>query len=247
MEALQAHSFDAVIPYHEKDADILPYCLEGLRRHTTGLRNIYIISREGPDVDDIVWVSEASFPFTLDDVEKTIPAIRSGWYYQQLLKYYAAKVIPGLTTHYLIVDSDVVFLRHITFFRGDRILFDHGGVYHQPYFDHMKRLLPTELSAPSMEAGTTDCMMYRRDIMEDLMRRVETQHGCQLWEAMLKEIDPTNYETSGMSEQEVYFHFVLSQYPGTYEVRRLTKYLGFHLTQLRTTDVDFLSFHAWLR
>ena len=91
--------FDAVVPYHDKDALILPYCLEGLRKNTRGLRKIYIVSKEEPeDVEDFTWIPESSFPFSFKDIAKFIHSTnnRHGWYYQQLLKFYAFKVIPDL-------------------------------------------------------------------------------------------------------------------------------------------------------
>jgi hypothetical protein len=50
-----------------------------------------------------------------------------------------------------------------------------------------------------------------------------------------------------MSEQDLYFHYALTQYPGLYELRLLEKERGVYLNELKRTDVDFISFHAWFR
>lgn len=242
--------FDAVVPYHYKDAEILPYCLEGLRRNTRGLRNIYIVSKEEPeDAEGTTWIPESSFPFSFEDVTHFIHSTnnRHGWYYQQLLKFYAYKVIPNLLPTFLVPDSDVVFLRPIEFFKDGKILFDYGGMYVPEYFVHMKKLLPKDFENTSKEAGTTDCMMYNKNILNELFERVERAHGCAMWEALLKCVEPERYNKSGMSEQEIYFQFALAHFSDMYELRLLDKEYGVNLNELGRKDVDFLSFHAWLR
>lgn len=243
MEGIRNPQFDAVIPYHEKDAEILPYCIESIRRFI-GARDIYVISREKPDVEAI-WIPESRFPFSIEDVERVVGPERRGWYYQQLLKYYAPVVIPELET-YLVPDSDVVFLRPVEFFKEGKPLFDYGGIYHKPYFSHMKRLLPEAFPMFLPEVGTTDCMMYQRSIMMDLFARVEAR-GRSMWEAMLAAVDPADYCGSGMSEQEIYFQFARQHYPDAYELRPLAKCQGHILSELTRKDIDFLSFHAWAR
>jgi hypothetical protein len=248
MATENVEQFDAIIPYHYKDEIILPYCLESLRKNTRGLRKIYVISKEDPD-EECIWIPEASFPFSFEDVSRYIHSTnnRQGWYYQQLLKYYAYKVIPDLLPNFLIPDSDVVFLRPIEFFKNEKILFDYGGLYVPEYFTHMRKLLPKEFENTSKESGTTDCMMYNREILDDLFKRVEKEHGCPMWEALLKCVEPDRYNTSGMSEQEIYFQFALEHYPDSYQLRLLEKSYGVNLVEMRRTDLDFLSFHAWLR
>ena len=242
--------FDAIIPYHSKDAPIIPFCVETLRRNTRGLRNIYVISAEEPeDVEGIIWVSETAFPFSFENVKQYIHSTnnRHGWYYQQLLKFYAYKVIPEILPTILTIDSDVVIMRPIEFFKDGKILIDYGGLYVPEYFEHMRKLLPNIFENTLKESGVTDCMVFVKDVLDDLFERVEKEHSCALWKAMLTCVDPGNYNKSGMSEFEIYFQFVLLYYPQLYERRLLQKGYGTTMNNLRRTDVDFLSFHAWLR
>lgn len=242
--------YDVIIPYHEKDSDILPYCIDGLRKHITGFRNIYIISKECPDIDDdIIWIAESAFPFTVEDVGIHIKSTnaREGWYYQQLLKLYAHRVIPGLLPHHMILDSDNVFIRSVEFFKGDTILLDYGGLYVPEYFEHMKKLLPKDFETTSKESGVTDCIIFMTSILDDLFKRIEIHHGCPVWEAFLKCVEPETYNKSGMSEYEIYFQFVLAQYPGAYELRQIKRSWGVNLNELKRTDVDVIAFHDWFR
>jgi len=242
--------FDVIIPYHEKDGDILPYCIDGLQKNITGIRNIYIISATEPDIDEgIKWVSEEAFPFSIKDVGTYINSTnhREGWYYQQLLKFYAHRVIPDLLPHHLIVDSDTVFVQPVRFFEEEKILFDCSGICVAEYIEHMRAILPEEFSVTNNLVGVTDCMMFREDILRDLFHRVETRHGLPMWQALLSKVRPDLYDKSGMSEYEMYFQFALSQHPAAYKVRQLRKSYGVHLNEIKRTDVDMISFHAWFR
>lgn len=249
MEIINHPPFDAVIPYHEKDCDILPYCLEAIRRNLSGLRNIYIVSCEKPEVDeDITWIPESHFSFTIEDVGRKIPYNRRGWYYQQLLKLYIHEVVPELLEHYLILDSDVVIIRPISFFKEGKILFDYGGIYNEPYVKHMKSVLPDIFKNVPDYCGVTDHMMFRKDIICDMKKRVEEVHQKELWKALLEHVEPVDYHGSGMSEYNFYFHYALIQYPAAYELRLLKKTMGKYIAEIiNHSDMDFICFHAWYR
>jgi hypothetical protein len=156
-------------------------------------------------------------------------------------------VIPDLLPHHLIVDSDTVFVQPVKFFEEEKILFDCSGLYVPEYIDHMLAILPKEFSETNGLGGVTDCMMFREDILRDLFQRVETRHELPMWQVLLSKVNPELYDKSGMSEYEMYFQFALSQYPGVYNVRKLRKSYGVHLNEIKRTDVDIISFHAWFR
>ena len=46
---------------------------------------------------------------------------RNGWYLQQLIKLYSGYFIPYILDHYLVIDSDVYFLKEIEFIFGTEI------------------------------------------------------------------------------------------------------------------------------
>jgi hypothetical protein len=111
----------------------------------------------------------------------------------------------------------------------------------------MKLLLPKDFETTSKEAGTTDCMMYTTGILDDLFKRIQLKHGCPVWEALLKCVEPGRYNKSGMSEQEIYFQFVLAHYPHAYELRQIKRAWGATLNELKRTDMDVIALHAWFR
>ena len=133
------------------------------------------------------------------------------------------------------------------FFKEGKVLLDHGGMYVQQYMDHMQRLLPEDFLGVTDDGGTTDCMMFRTDILGDLFQRVESRHTMLMWEALLSHVLAERFNKSGMSEQEIYFQFAILQYPESHQLRLLEKSRGVYLNELQRTDVDFISFHAWFR
>jgi hypothetical protein len=251
--------FDAVIPFHSKDADVLPYCVMGLRRYTTGLRNIYVVSKDDPEEDDIIWIPETSFPFTIADVQSIIQSTngRAGWYFQQLLKLYAFRVIPGILPHALLFDADCVICRPVSFFRGGKILLDWSEKQnHAAYFTHAKAIMGDLFNQPDPEkSGITDHMMVHQPVMEGLLQKIEsrgfakTNHidDFQAWRIFLKAVDPAQRDFSGMSEYEIYYNYALTWFWEDYEIRQLQRGAGTSFRALAegSAEADIIAFHAW--
>ena len=102
---------DVVIPVHKKDAPTIDVVIKAVRENIINLRDVYVISKE-IYTDNAIWIDEKEFPFSIDDVGNELGRIgvgkhvRRGWYYQQLLKFYAHRVIDGLSQSFLILDAD---------------------------------------------------------------------------------------------------------------------------------------------
>jgi hypothetical protein len=136
------NSIDIVITFHSKDAKILPYTIKGLD-NIQNKGNIYLITNEDPKIENTIFIDEKIFPFKKDELIQYIGeenAHRAGWYYQQLLKLYAFKVIQNLSENFIIVDSETVFLNNVSFVQDDKLLFATSTENHQPYFDHINCL-----------------------------------------------------------------------------------------------------------
>jgi hypothetical protein len=252
--------FDAVIPFHPKDGDVLPYCVIGLRRYTTGLRNIYVVSKDDPEEDDIIWIPESSFPFTVADVQAIIQSTngRAGWYFQQLLKLYAFRVIDGILPHALLFDADCVICRPVSFFRDGKILLDWSEKQnHAAYFIHAKAIMGDLFNQPDPEkSGITDHMMVHQPVMEGLLQKIESRsfaktnymEDFQAWRVFLKAVDPTQRDFSGMSEYEIYYNYALTWFWEDYETRQLERGMGTSFRALTegSAEADIIAFHKWL-
>ena len=148
---MNLHSYDIVIVHGPNDDEILPYCVEHIKKNVKHFRNIYIISFdassdvfEEQQLKDCIVYDESVFPFSKADVN-TINKTpkRDGWYLQQLLKLYVSFVIKDMLDDYVVIDSDVLFLKPIEFKSGNKYLFNMSDENHIPYFEHMKRLHPS--------------------------------------------------------------------------------------------------------
>ena len=248
-----AELFDAVIPFHPKDAIVLPYCIASLRANAIGLRNIYVISEENPEEEGAIWISETSpsFPFTKASVQAILGSTngREGWYYQQLLKLYAYRVIPGCLPRLLLFDSDIVLNRPTLFVDASGVAIFDISVQEVPeYFEHAQRVLgPTfkRVISDTKVSGIADHMLVQAHILDDLLSRIEAHAGRPAWEALIAAVDPACKDKSGMSEFEIYFNFALQHYPNGHGVRELKKVWGRTFGDLQNSDAAIVSFHAW--
>jgi hypothetical protein len=252
---MSAPRIDVVIPFHPKDEDILPYCLEGVRKNMVNLGTIYIVSAEKPDLDEgYIWIPESDYPFSLADVRSALPvpaASRAGWYLQQFLKLYAGRVLSAsLSDDFCILDSECVFLNSIDYRDASGcLLLDHGGIRYDPYFSMIERLLPGQTCLDCGGLGVVDHMILNRSVLEDLLTRIEGRFGQPAWKAILSQVDPDQAPYSGFSEQELYYHFALQNYPALYRPRSTPFKRAFasSFSEMVSTEMDILTFHAWFR
>jgi hypothetical protein len=249
--------FDVVIPAVTKDQATLDLAISCIRSHLAAdLGNIYVISPT-QITDRADWVPEERFPFQLEDVRhilaertkvnRSIVADRAGWYLQQLLKLYAGKVIPNLSSDYLVVDADTLIYKHIRFYRDGLPCYATSTERHEPYFTHMARLLPglMKLERPS---GIVHHMLFQQPVLERLFGEVEAVWGCPFWEAFLLAVDPKQ-AFSGASEYEIYFNYLTLRH-----IPRVIRDLRWkNESHLRYWPLDaslawdFVSYHAYAR
>ena len=135
--------FDIVVCVGPHDNDIVSDVLPYTKRNVLGYRNIYLVcSNPNISVPGTITIDEKNFPFTISDLQIMFGNNdRNGWYLQQLLKFYAGNIIPGILKRYLIIDCDTHFLKPTKFITDDgKHIFTTGSEYHIPYFLHMNKL-----------------------------------------------------------------------------------------------------------
>lgn len=207
---------DVVIPIIEKDLHILPLCLEGVRRCVAHpIERIYIVAPPQQDViqfceaHDLQFVDEGSvLGFGPKDLNLQIPLPdgrmrdRSGWLFQQLIKL-SGRV--GTCRHYLCIDADHVLIRpHVFLTEGGQTVFYMSYEQHQPYYDNIRRLLP------SMELATLSYvdhkMLFDKEQLERLHQQLSQPSGHSWTETILESYD--RQQEAGFSEFELYGNFV---------------------------------------
>ena len=252
--------FDIVIPIGPEDIDQINYQLEYTTKNIIGYRNIYIISCDPylklqNHQDNIYIIPESIFPFKKEDVS-TIHGNnnRNGWYLQQLLKLYAGFIISGILEKYLVIDCDTFFLRPVSFLSETHTLYGTGTENHQPYFHHMKRLHPLLEKQIINYSGICHHMMFETKYVNELFELVESYHTqTPFWKVFLKEVDESfrgqrgPCYSSGASEYEIYFNFVLCFHNDKIQIRNLVWRNDNRIKENDVINFDYVSCHHYMR
>ena len=255
--------FDIVIPVGPNDAHVIQTMIEFTRKNVIGYRNIYLVVFDPTIVvdDRCIIIDEKIFPFTIATLlvalGGTTDTSRVGWYLQQLIKLYAGKVIDGILNEYLVVDADTYFLRPTTFFDESTgvPLYNVGTEYHPPYFEHMQKLHPY-LTKKTQYSGICHHMVFQTDRICELFRMVEAAHIDDdgdgtitirpFHEIFMRNVSPQHRVASGASEYEIYFNFLLDQYPDKFKIRVLP-WKNTNVLNVNDTSVNYVSYHWYLR
>lgn len=255
---------DVIIPTTKKDLTILEECIKGIKINGINVRRIIVISEERY-TNNAEWYEEVNFPFQKKDValylcggdEKTADEFlnkkssRVGWYYQQLLKFYAPFVIPGISSNVLILDSDTVFLRPTSFVSPFGAgLYNPGNEFYKAYFEHIELLFGGSVKKVfNQYSGISHHMLFQKTVLEDLFDTVEKSHKMPFWKAFCSCVNANHLNGSGASEYEIYFNFVFSKtdqvlvrelkWQNIKELNSINKY--------RKLGFDYVSCHSWMR
>lgn len=255
-------TIDVIIPCAPKDQSILALCIAGIRTYGQNIGRIIVVSAE-PLTDQAEWFDQKRYPFAPRDIAEAIftdpviahqyqnhPQTRIGWIYQQLLKLYAPIVIPNISPIVLILDADTIFLRPVEFITPDNLLlYTPGTEYHAPYFEHMKRLLPTLGRVFPHYSGIANHMLFERTTIIELLSAIATNHNKEPWRAICSCIDHKAAFGSCLSEYEIYFNFIFSQKKQV-AIRPLKwlhqAYLT-HIAHYQKEQYDYISCHSYLQ
>lgn len=222
-----AESIDVVIPIIAKDLRILPLCLEGIRACVAHeVKDIYIVAPDQKEIrafcaeHRLTFVDETSVfgysPKSLGLITAD-GADRSGWLFQQFVKL--AGTI-GTCRHYLCIDADHVLIRpHVFLTEGQDTVFYMSYEEHQPYYDLIRRLLPSvKLAGLSYVAHK---MLFDKEEVAVLQRALSEAGGGKPWqEVILNAIDRN--VLSGFSEFETYGSFVSRKVLRPWKQKRLS-------------------------
>lgn len=251
--------FDIVIPYHHKDKETLPLCIEQIHKHVIGCRHIYVLGQAHALSDVglkcgalVVWIKEPSLQPIIYYYRqrKSAQSNRAGWLHQTLLKLQAKKYIPDLMEEYLCVDADVLFLRSVDFFQAERWFTYHQSSSHYQYRDMFERL--TGLQYPRAHGFVMHHMMFRQNRVTELLEHILKYTGLQnLRRAVLKHMNVV--DQSPFAECDLFGGWMLSQHEPETRPRQL-RILDAAFVPSRTwldvhenTDMDLIACHRYMR
>lgn len=252
---------DVVIPCHPKDAPHLERCIEGIKKYVAGFRRIIVVS-EKRLTNSAEWCSEQFYPFTKQSIiyqafqseelsrkyVEQSPRI-AGWIYQQFLKLFAAYYIPNVSSNILIVDSDVVFLKPVSFLQKNGAgLYAVGDQYYAPYFKHAAAILPGLKKFNRVASGIAHHMLFQREVLDDLYKLIYNKHRCEPWMAIARALSLTPNSTQcelPISEYEIYFNFVFAR-TNQVKIRHLRWCDTIEANFLNaSTNYDYVAIHVY--
>lgn len=234
-------SLDVIIPLGPKDEDIVGRCIASIRKWVHGVRHIFVIAHRPMEIPGTFVVDESLFPFSREEVLKRTSEQSVGWYIQQLVKFYAPLMISNTLENCVVIDADVVFYRRVKFMEGDKFLFHKNHEVIQSYFDHMKRLHPSFEPWKRNFSGIVNCMVFNKQIIIEMMEKVESYHKKPFWEAYLDCL--TEKKSAGASEYELYFHYIMRNHEKRVTLRPL-QYSNFgQRWETPTGDWHYVTYH----
>ncbi|MES2486220.1 MAG: DUF6492 family protein [Bacteroidota bacterium] len=218
-----ATPLDVVIPVIEKDLDILPHVIAGVRRYLKHpLGNIYIVAPNSEKIineaskggavfvneNDVCAVSKQDINFVVNGKD------RSGWIYQQILKLNFDKIVAE--ENFLVIDADTVFVSNMCFEKRGRHYFDFSDEYHAPYHEAYKILTGYDRSMPV--SFVSHYMLFNKQKLQQLKQHIEVNTGKPLLEA-IKSIKERVLDYSSFSEYETYANFCIHKFPKQHTIR----------------------------
>ncbi|RUS49066.1 DUF6492 family protein [Cohnella sp. AR92] len=217
-QARSSVPIDVLIPAIEKDLATLPHVIRSIREHVSHpIGRIYIVSPDSQKIRKLAKSMNCTFLNENSVLELRKSKInystrtfeRSGWLYQQLLKFSGDTI--GKKAYFLTVDADTVLIRPHRFLKGGRTIFYTRNWSQPEYFRTYKKLLGRKASAPS--SFVTHYMLFNKRKLSQLKRTIEKKHGTKWHAAILKSIDKT--KPFAFSEFETYGNYLRSTEPGS--------------------------------
>lgn len=259
-----ANDFDVLIVVAEKDFPRVSNLYHRLSECVQCKKLIFVGNRavgrmaEQLDDSDIAWIDEDSvLPFSevhelmkkrLADVlqGRDLPRGITGWYYQQFLKMQYAQMCDD--AYYMTWDGDTIPCRTIHMFKeGTEVPYlDLKTELKSEYFDTLGKLLPG-MHKVIEKSFISEHMLFRKDIMQDLIGRIEANAdlgGETFWEKVIYAIPTEQLQEGVFSEFETYGTFVALNYTMSYRLREWHSFrLGAEFFDPKTiSERDF----AWL-
>tara|TARA_Y100000004_G_scaffold191156_1_gene249453 strand:+ start:1541 stop:2296 length:756 start_codon:yes stop_codon:yes gene_type:complete len=245
---------DFVVPCHPKDQETIELVVNGIRKHTNS-NNIYIVSPQDMNIKDTIHIPDSDFAeytkfstikekWESHNVEMSK---RTGWLFQQTLKLYAHKVIDNLTEDYVAVDADTIFIREVNFQPGV-FQYCRAKEYHLPYLDTYAKMTKNKESVGY--SFISHHMLFNKTWMQEMIDWVEELHGKGFMDVLLDSINYT--EGSTFSEWDFYGNYMLLNHADKSHRRQLywtnlSSIPNESDLQSMSTELDFVSPHAWAR
>ncbi len=215
------NGIDVFIPYHPKDRHALPHVVASLFRHLRP-QPARVVCVGGPLPQVAVAKVVAAGGTLLDEHQvdevphRSLMAeivirrkIRTGWYYQQLLKWAFRRL--STTPAYVVFDADSVLVADLELIDGTgRYVLDRTEQRHEPYFDHFQHLFGWR--PPLAPSFIINYQIIDVALLDGLLAEIEQRQPGKSWHAAIMDaVDRT--QIAGFSEFETYGHWLARHQP----------------------------------
>jgi hypothetical protein len=203
---------DAVFVTIDKDIDTLKLSIESVRKFVKHpIRRFVLITRDDMFFKQFCKENGCEFidETSIIGFDKTaLPPMngREGWLYQQLLKLGYADF--SKSEHYLVMDSDTVFVKNRVFIHDSKTYFDYSDEYHKPYRNAYNKLFGFDYD--TKKSFVCHHMLFAKTKVKEMMLFIENRHKCKWGKAIIDCADYTS--PSCFSEYETYGNFFLHFY-----------------------------------
>ena len=206
---------DILTPVVEKDLEVLPYVISGIRKnlkHPIG--NINIIAPQSLSIINFCkqyscrfFDEDSVLPIKIKDINYVVDGVnRSGWLFQTLLKW-ADNVCSS--EYYFVTCADTVLIRPQVFLRKDRMVLLNSDSYHPPYYQVYEKLI----GEPKKQFATftANQIFISKTKLAELKKVIKDNTGLEWYRAIVEKADRT--QGSGYSGYETYGSWLAKNYP----------------------------------
>ena len=233
---MKAKEYDIIVPVGLKDTGFVCKVVKYIRKCMPEAAHIYLITSkknfkllkkvkdEGYSIlDENELIDGLTFQQTAQYLSEAHIKMRTGWYFQQFLKYgfslskYAKK-------YYLSWDADTLPLAHIDFFNEDnKPMFTMKTEYNPNYFKTIKKLLGIDKQTKG--SFIAEHMLFSTDIVRELIEKISKSNvdGENWMQKIINACDASD-PMPGFSEFETYGSYVLATHPDSYAMRHLNTF-----------------------
>ena len=193
---------NVVIPCIDKDAKLLPIVIFSVRKFLNHpINSINIIAPQASSyIKDICLQYGCNFINEEDVLDRGV--IKSGWYYQQFIKWAWTDFMPDYD--YITLDADTIFLKDFSYDKNNRIVLEYDASHYKPYWNLIKSI---GLNLESSLGFVCHHMLWKREWLRELKNQIETKNNCNWMNAIKRYVDIT--EDVKFSEFQTYGNFLL--------------------------------------
>ncbi|ULL19613.1 hypothetical protein DVH26_04515 [Paenibacillus sp. H1-7] len=245
---------DVIIPAIEKDLGTLPYVIDSVRKYVQHpIGRIMVVSPDSPKIKALCKQKGCKFvnetrvlPFTKKNIHYSSKRWdRSGWLYQQLLKFNGDTL--AKERYFLVIDADTILIRPHVFRTGNKTVFYYRRWSQNEYFVTYRKLMGQKRS--SARSFVAHYMLFDTTKLARLKRKIEAKHNTKWYNAIIRSINKK--KQFGFSEFETYGNYLHSGDPKKLVFRRcLNRSFNMNASQLSENQIQHyaktyrsLSFH----